>query len=121
MLLPIKRKIPYIKSWVTFDFEIAILDIKNIYRLRWNWDIDLEKLSLALDSIDNSTFMEVYIDRYYINYNKDSFFRAEGFEHYKQKCSSRVLMDFDYKNKIVEEIMNKLLSKFNHSTFIFLN
>ena len=28
MIIPVKRRIPYIKPWVSFDFEVAVLDFR---------------------------------------------------------------------------------------------
>ena len=28
MIIPVKQRIPYIKPWVSFDFEVAVLDFR---------------------------------------------------------------------------------------------
>ena len=63
MIIPVKYSVPHIQATYSYDFEVAVLDFRHMYRLKWISDDHLEELMSLFTKLDSNTLLEVFIDR----------------------------------------------------------
>ena len=64
-----------------------------MYRLKWNADDQMQQLSNLIDEIDDKTLLEVYIERYKVDYTSANTYNyvPKNFALYSQPKNDQLL------------------------------